>query len=231
METPLIPNGIALSLLLVFPGFFFQTSNASPKPSLDVTTDLTLETHQSQFRIRRFPNSLFRGYFGKGWCSDLDIHLEIRSENTLLLKSCRVSNPIRFDFGMSQETSTQNFPNLRLKRVGGTFILKREGVAIAQFNLLGQPTAIRSSHNGHSPSSEWLHFRYQSGRLQEIGFWKDEGQARSMATIAHDRATISIDPTTNTILSLQTRTQGIRYHYQGYRLKRTQNLPIERSPD
>lgn len=201
--------------------------------------DISVETPKSRFRIRRFHHPLFQGYFGKGWCSDIDLSLSLVSEKTILLKACRVAEPVHFTLpdGAGQEVVKEakatRHPSLSLRKVGEIWILKNQGIAIAQFDLKGKPSAIRSSHNGSSPSSEWLRFHYDdSGRLSEIGFQNtgDLGQ-RFMANVPAPSAQIIFKENTQLIEEIRTPLSATRYLYKGQHLAQTQVGQTKRSPD
>lgn len=208
------------------------TATASLPPATKPVVDLSLETSKSQFKVRRFYHPLYKGYFGKGWCSDLDLKLELLSERTLALKACRLLNPVLFSFknkSLSEEVKSAEQPALALKKAGNIWLLKNKGVSIAQFRADGKPMAIRSSHDGETSSSEWLHFSYTSeGTLSDIGFLETERPLRSMANLQVSTAHVLLNES-GVIQEIQTPLDSYKYVYKNKNLIRVLNRQVERS--
>ncbi|MBX9768616.1 MAG: hypothetical protein K2X47_15185, partial [Bdellovibrionales bacterium] len=157
----------------------------------------------------------------------------------IALKACRILDTVLFLFpetgapASQLDAQAQNHPDLSIRKVGEIWILKNNDVAIAQFNLRGQPIAIRSSHDGASPSSQWLKFQYDdSGRLSEIGFgFHGEPAGRLMANVHNQSAKIIFKENTNMIQEIRTPLSSVRYFYKGNHLAQTQDGQTKRSPD
>lgn len=83
--------------------------------------DLTLPTPSGTFSLRRLyqSRSLHRGFFGYGWCSDLETSLQFTKDGDLsakdgdfFLKDCRRSAPVRFRRNRATRIATTEDPGL-----------------------------------------------------------------------------------------------------------------------
>lgn len=112
--------------------------------------------------------SLFRGVFGQGWCSVLDLRIQFISKGELQITDCDYSHPIRFQLNAkaSQYVSTLNSKDI-VKIGFGFYERINQNNQKTRFDLKGRPLEIRSEKDLYT-------FNYSSrGLIQSIKNKKD----------------------------------------------------------
>lgn len=161
-------------LLLSF--MFHQNSDASVAVNMK-NGSLILhdsEIHQSKsgfkWNVQRTyrSRSLFRGVFGQGWCSVLDLKIQFISKGELQIIDCDYPRPVRFqlDAKASQYVSTLNSKDI-VKIGFGFYERINQDNQKTRFNMKGQPLEIRNEKDIYT-------FNYNSrGLIQSIKNKKD----------------------------------------------------------
>jgi hypothetical protein len=156
-------------LLLGF--IFHQNSNASVAVNMK-NGSLILhdsEIHQSKsgftWNVQRTyrSRSLFRGVFGQGWCSALDLRIQFISKGELQIKDCGYPHPIRYklDAKASHYVSTFNSNDI-VKASFGYYERINQNKQKARFDLKGRPLEIQLGPNNYT-------FNYNArGLIQSI---------------------------------------------------------------
>lgn len=130
--------------------------------------------------------SLYHGIFGFGWCSDLDLHLNIIDSHNIELIDCNTTRPIRYikKHNESQYIS-ETKPSDHLHFDGHTYLRKENGLSTQRFNRDGtlEPNKlifndIAKNESGHIKNISLadgtkLHYIYNEKNLVQI---KKNGQ-------------------------------------------------------
>ena len=176
------------------------------------STDLIIS---EKFKLTRTYNSrsLYRGHFGKGWCSDLDRAIDSSNPERVLLVDCSIEKDILY----VKEFSTEQV------RQGGTFRnrMPQSETVFYTNPETGEKLVLQDNqYIRHSLDGSTLRF-FKSGQLKEI--LSKEGNSTTLEyqneIISKIRFgsfvwTISYDASQKVIRALSNGSQKIQYAYE-----------------
>lgn len=138
------------TLLLSF--IILQNSNASVAVNMKngslILHDSEIQQTKSGFALnvqRTYRSrSLFRGFFGQGWCSALDLKIQFASKGELQIADCDYPHPIvyQLDAKASHYVSTMNSNDI-IKMGFGFYERTNQDKQKTRFDLKGRPIEIQ----------------------------------------------------------------------------------------
>lgn len=162
---PKIPTNLILSMCLAafaMPANALVSIVAESGEAIVTNVDGIWVDSDTNFELKRTRLSFSsgKGYFGRGWCSSIEDHLDIREpEYQITFHPC-AGNTFVFKPEAPSTWRAQNGALLKKTTLG--YIVTAPLIPELRFNKEGRLT------EAHRPSGLWLQLSYQNGKLSEV---------------------------------------------------------------